>query len=163
MTTLIGEAVPVAAPVRVGGSRTRVVVALAAIVIAFAFVLFKGLGSATLYFRTAKEAVQQRASLGARRFRVEGVVLPGTVRQVGQTVHFTIEQDGVDLDIVHRGDPPEMFKPNADAVLEGRFAPNQPSGAAPLFSSDRILIKHTSSYVQKNPNRVKNYVGQPAS
>lgn len=158
--TVVGEAVPVAAPVRVGGSRTRVVVAGTAIAVAFGFVLFKGLGSATLYFRTAKEAVEQRSSLGTRRFRVEGIVLPGTVKQVGETVHFTIEQDGVDLNIVHRGDPPEMFKANADAVLEGRFDPTPGAGATPVFASDRILVKHGSSYDQKHPDRVKNYVGQ---
>ena len=163
LTTDAPPSLPVAAAppaVRVGGSRARTFVALAAIAIALGFVIFKGLGNATLYFRTAKEAVSQRASLGTRRFRIEGVVVPGTVKAVGTTVRFTIEQDGADVAIVHKGDPPELFKPNRDVVLEGRFAPNQPAQGLPLFESDRIMIKHSNQYVQKNPARVKDYVGK---
>ena len=156
--------VSVAPPtVRVGGSKSRTAFALAIIAIALGFVLFKGLGNATLYFRTAKEAVDQRASLGTRRFRIEGVVLPGSVKPVGETVHFTIEQDGVDVAVVHQGDPPELFKPDRDVVLEGRFSPGAPASSAPVFESDRIMIKHSNQYVQKNPNRVKDYIGKPAS
>ena len=34
--------------------------------------LFEGLGNATVYFKTADEAVRDRASMGTRRFRIEG-------------------------------------------------------------------------------------------
>ena len=135
----------------------RASLAMVAIVGALGLVVFKGLGSATLYFRTAGEAVEQRQSLGTRRFRIEGVVLPGTVKTVGQTVQFTIE-DGSDVKVVHRGDPPELFQPNVPVVLEGRF--ESATGDA-VFQSDRIMIKHGSVYKQANPSRVKNYVGKP--
>ena len=114
---------------------------------ALGFLLFKGLGDATLYFRTADEAVAQRHSLGARRFRIEGTVLPGTVRQAGQQVDFTIENRGVTVPVVHTGDQPELFKPGIPVVLEGRF-----QGQA--FASDRIMVKHSEDYIAKHPTRV---------
>jgi cytochrome c-type biogenesis protein CcmE len=114
---------------------------------ALGFLLFKGLGDATLYFRTADEAVAQRQSLGTRRFRIEGTVLPGTVRQTGAQVDFTIENKGVSVPVVHTGDQPELFKPGIPVVLEGRF---QGQG----FASDRIMVKHSEDYIAKHPSRV---------
>ena len=50
---------------------------LAAVVVlgALGFLVYQGLGNATLYFRTADEAVAQRETLGDRRFRIEGDVV----------------------------------------------------------------------------------------
>ncbi len=114
---------------------------------ALGFLVYQGLGNATLYFRTADEAVAQRASLGDRRFRIEGDVVAGTVTQVGQDVAFRIVSKGVEVPVVHRGDPPELFQPGIPVVLEGRFH-------GPGFSSDRILVKHSETYVAENPDRV---------
>ena len=63
--------------------------ALLLIVVAIGFVLFQGLNNAALYYRNADEAVHDKASLGTRRFRVQGTVQPD-VAKVGQEVDFTI-------------------------------------------------------------------------
>ncbi len=121
---------------------------IAALVVlgALGFLVYQGLGNATLYFRTADEAVAQREQLGDRRFRIEGNVLD-PVAQEGEFVRFQIESNGVEVPITHRGDPPELFQPGIPVVLEGRF---QGDG----FSSDRILVKHSETYVAENPERV---------
>ena len=132
----------------------RPVVAVLAILAALGFVVVKGLGNATVYFREADVAVAQRSELGTKRFRIEGIVLDGSIKKSGSDTRFTIEQNGVDVPVVHQGDPPELFQPNIPVVLEGRFA----SASGPLmFRSDRILVKHTNQYRQKNPDRVKDY------
>jgi cytochrome c-type biogenesis protein CcmE len=125
----------------------RLWLAAAVVLGALGFLVYQGLGNATLYFRTADEAVAQRAQLGDRRFRIEGDVVPGTVTQVGQDVAFRITSKGVEVPVTHRGDPPELFQPGIPVVLEGRF---QGSG----FASDRILVKHSETYVAENPDRV---------
>jgi cytochrome c-type biogenesis protein CcmE len=117
------------------------------IVAALGFLVFQGLGNATLYFRTADEAVAQRDSLGAKRFRIQGTVVPGTVRQAGNEVAFTIESKGVTVPVLHQGDPPELFKPGIPVVLEGRFQGND-------FASDRIMVKHSETYTAEHPDRV---------
>jgi cytochrome c-type biogenesis protein CcmE len=142
-----------------------VYVAAGAIAVALGFVLFRGLGDATMYFRTADEAVAQRASLGTKRFRIEGVVVAGTTKSTATGVTFVLSENGADVTVQHRGDPPELFQPNIAVVLEGRFAPaaqQPPSGstgpdANPVFESDRIMVKHSEVYREANPDRVKDY------
>ena len=127
--------------------RRRLWIAGAVVVAALGFLVFRGLGNATMYFRTADEAVAQRQSIGDDRFRIQGAVVQGSVSQVGDDVSFRIESKGVEVPVVHRGDPPEMFKPGIPVVLEGRF-----EGQA--FDSDRILVKHSETYVAEHPERV---------
>ena len=138
----------VATPVAAG--RRRLWIVLVVIAGAIGFLLWKGLGDATVYFRTADEAVEQRAELGSRRFRVEGEVVAGSVRAVGDGVTFKIEENGARITVDHRGDPPELFRPGIPVVLEGRFEGRR-------FASDRILVKHTNEYRDKRPDRVKDY------
>ena len=128
-------------------NRRRLWLAGAVVVVALGFLVVQGLGNATLYFRTADEAVAQRESLGDRRFRIQGAVVDGTVRQAGQQVQFDISANGVIVPIVHQGDPPELFQPGIPVVLEGRFDGQH-------FSSDRILVKHSETYVAEHPDRV---------
>ena len=129
--------------------RGRLVVLGLVIAAAIGFLLWQGLGNATVYFKTADEAVRDKASLGDRRFRVEGLVLDD-VAQSGDAVRFTIEENGATVPVRHRGDPPELFRPGIPVVLEGRW-----QGAA--FASDRIMVKHTSEYRTENPERVGDY------
>ena len=128
--------------------RRRLWLAGAVVLAALGFLVFQGLGNATLYFRTADEAVAQRTELGDRRFRIEGDVVDGSVEQVGDDVSFTLTSKSVEVPVRHKGDPPELFKPGIPVVLEGRFRGD-------VFSSDRILVRHSETYVAENPDRVQ--------
>ena len=135
-------------------SIVRLVVGGLVVVGALAFLLVR-LGDATLYFRTADEAVAQRDSLGDRRFRLEGVVVAGSVGQIGDDVTFDVTENGATVPVRHTGDPPELFQPNIPVVLEGRFA-----DGSDVFASDRIMVKHSESYREENPERTEDYVGK---
>ncbi len=128
-------------------TRRRLWLAGIVVLAALGFLVFQGLGNATLYFRTADEAVAQRDQLGDRRFRIEGDVVDGSVRQVGNDVSFTLTKASVEVPVRHKGDPPELFRPGIPVVLEGRFQGD-------YFSSDRILVRHSETYVAENPERV---------
>ena len=134
--------------------RRRLWVAGAVVVAALGFLVFRGLGNATMYFHTADEAAAQRQSIGDDRFRIQGTVVPGSVSEVDDDVSFRIESKGVEVAVVHHGDPPEMFQPGIPVVLEGRFEGD-------TFDSDRILVKHSETYVADHPERVTSTV--PAS
>jgi cytochrome c-type biogenesis protein CcmE len=135
-----------------GGSRGRVLIALAAIVCALGFVVLKGLGDASQFFRPADQAVAQRAELGTKRFSLIGVVVDGTVVEDGRQVAFTIEQNGTKVLVKHTGVPPELFRPGMPVLLDGHFA--EGSGE-PLFLSDRMAVKHSADYKSENPDRVQ--------
>lgn len=134
---------------RGGGRRTiGVVVVLLVLLGALVFIAVKSLGDASLFFYNADEAVAQRDDLGDRRFRLQGTVEEGSVRQTADSVEFTVFFGGAEVDVVHQGDPPELFQPNIPVVLEGRWDGEN-------FASDRIMVKHSSSYAEDNPERLE--------
>ncbi len=139
---------------RPGPGRRRLWAAVAVMAAALGFLLLSGLGDATVYFKTADEAVDERAELGSRRFRLEGTVVPGSVRQDGGEVGFQVRGTrGATVDVTHQGDPPELFQPGLPVVLEGAWAGD-------AYASDRIMVKHTSEYQARHPERVDRYVGK---
>jgi cytochrome c-type biogenesis protein CcmE len=98
------------------------------------------LSNNVVYFRTVSEAVAERKSDGDRRFRMAGEVVPGSVHETTNGVTFTVTDGKTTAKVVHRGDPPSLFKAGAPVVCEGRWG----QGAA--FDSDRIMIRHGNEY-----------------
>jgi cytochrome c-type biogenesis protein CcmE len=148
--------VPPAPPARTGprpraslGSRRRLMVAVVVIVGAIGYLLYQGLGNATLYFRTADQAVADKGTLGTRRFRIEGTVDPD-LRTAGTVVDFDITANGVTVPVVHSGPQPQLFKAGVPVVLDGHWSP----GGA-YFASDTIEVKHDESYKTAHPDRLK--------
>lgn len=131
--------------------RGRAALLLGVAVLLAGGLLWKGLTNATVYFKTVDEAVAQKTKLGDRRFRLEGIVLAGSVKESKGGVDFTVTENNAEVQVHHVGDPPELFRANVPVVLEGHFA-------GPTYESDRILVKHTSEYRKDNPERVKDYV-----
>ena len=133
------------------GSRRRLTVVAVVIVGALVFLVIQGLGNATVYFKTADEAVRDRAKLGTHRFRIEGTVVSGSERATGDNgLLFAIAANGVTVPVIHHGDEPPLFKNQSTpppVVLEGRFQGN-------TFSSDRIIVKHSETYTVQHPDRV---------
>ena len=135
----------------------RLLLAGAVVVGALVFLVVEGLGNATVYFKTADEAVAARSQLGTRRFRIEGVVVDRSVHELARgQLGFTIESNGARVQVVHSGEQPALFRPNIPVVLEGHFAGN-------VYRSDRILVKHSASYVARHPERVTTIPPGPPS
>lgn len=136
----LGEEAP-PPPTRRRNRRRWLPLAIIAVALAaLGFIVTRGLSDATLYFRNADEAVDQRDSLGTRRFRLQGTVV-GEPQRVGDAVEFDVVYDGVSVAVRHVGDPPDLFRPGIPVVLEGRWAPGED-----VFDSDRILVRHDEEY-----------------
>ena len=142
--------------VRQSVGRGPAVLALVVVVAAVGFLVWRALGTATVYFKTADEAVAERAALGGHRFRIEGVVLTGTIKQEADALRFVIYGDeGAQVPVVHRGGQPTgLFKENIPVVLEGRWGAGADEGS---FTSDRVIVKHSETYRADNPDRVRDY------
>lgn len=111
-------------------------------------VLLNGLNDAATFFYNVDEAVAKQPQLEGQRFRMQGNVVPGSVRTTPEGVSFVITYHGERVDVDHTGDPPELFGPDIPVVLEGTFRGDR-------FESDQILIRHDNEYDEKNPDRVR--------
>ena len=65
------------------------------------------------------------------------------------------------MPVVNSSQPPQLFKPGVPVVLEGHWQ-------GPVYASDQIMVKHTASYVEAHPDRLKSQlpatrVGVPAA
>ena len=123
--------------------------ALVAVLLGLGLVVYQGLTSASLYFYNADEAVEQRADLGAKRFRLQGTVLGESIEPTNDGVDFTVAFNGVRVDVHHDGDPPELFQAGIPVVLEGRW-----SSSGDVFASDTIRVKHSEQYQADNEDRL---------
>lgn len=122
-------------------------IGLVVVVAVLVVIAVKSLGDASLFFLNADEAVAQRSDLGTDRFRLQGTVMPGTIDEIDNGVHFQVVFDDVVVDVAHRGDPPELFQPSIPVVLEGHWQ-------GETFDSDRILVRHSSEYEADNGQRL---------
>jgi cytochrome c-type biogenesis protein CcmE len=120
----------------------------AVLVGAFSFLLVEGLGSSLNYFETVDQALAHRATLGSQTFRLEGVVVPGTVHRIPGGVSFVAAGTKDKVDVVNHGNPPQLFQPDIPVVVVGHFAGTS-------FVSDQLIVDHSAQYVQAHPNRVK--------
>jgi cytochrome c-type biogenesis protein CcmE len=131
-------------------------IAVGVIVVAAIIFLVTRAGDAAVFFKTADEAVRDKDSLGDRRFQVEGVVQPGSVRQEGNQVEFDIAENGVVVHVIHAGDQPQLFQTGIPVVLQGKWSGDH-------YASDKIIVKHSEEYKEKNPDRVNRGTPAPAT
>lgn len=131
--------------------RTRYIAAatVCGVVVVIAIVLLVVLADNVVFYRTVSEAVRERSSQRSSRFRLAGVVVPGTVKRTRVGVDFEVTDGKKTVQVVHQGDPPELFKPRAPVVCEGHWARGL------TFDSDRILIKHGAQYTPPKVNAAK--------
>jgi len=114
---------------------------------ALAFLVTK-MGGSLNYFDTVDQAVAQKATLGSQTFRLEGLVVPGTVQRTAHGVDFVAAGSEHKVDVVNTGNPPQLFQPDIPVVVVGHF-----SGWT--FVSNQIIVDHSANYIEEHPDRVR--------
>ena len=146
---------------REGRTRQRrwvpAVIAVAVLVAVIALVW--NILTGALFFYNADEAVAERIELGDDRFTLQGTPVGCSIVSGSQgeevVTAFTVSFDGVLVDVVHRGEPAELFEGGTPVVLDGNWvqAPPDVSGFPALaddgwhYSSDRMRVKHDNDYI----------------
>ena len=122
-------------------------------------VLIFNLVEGSLYFYNADEAVEERADIGDKRFTLQGAPIGCSIvegfRGDEPVVAFSLSFGGAAVDVVHHGDPAELFQPDVPVVLDGVWVEQTPQveGFAGIasdgwhFSSDRMRVKHDNDYI----------------
>lgn len=96
-----------------------------------------GLQGSLVYYRTPSEV---QGHPPADRFRLAGVVVPGTLVRSGADVRFRLTDGAADIAVDHRGDTPAMLREGQGAVVEGTLDRHG------VFHSHLVMVRHSNDY-----------------
>lgn len=105
------------------------------------------LTSAIDYYCNVDEVGVRNGCSGERRMRVQGVVEQKSVKKIDGATTFTLDYNKKTLKVVYEGDPGGVFQECIPVVAHGRIVNG-------IFESNRIEVKHSNQYVQKNAKRI---------
>ena len=140
---------PVPAVVARRRRRSLAPLLVAGLLVVAALIVWQFLTNATLYFCNADEVGRRSECSGTKRFRLQGTVVTGSIAQ-GTPMTFVVSYNGATVPVSYDGEPGGIFKEDIPVVVEGHMTGS-------TFIGERILVKHSNSYQQKNPERVKDY------
>jgi cytochrome c-type biogenesis protein CcmE len=101
-------------------------------------------GDNVVYFYTPQEAFAKAADIDSKTIKVGGMVKAGTVvwKPEDLALNFVMtDMQGIDIEVSHKGTPPDMFKENSGVVVEGRIEPD-----GKKMVSQRLMVKHSEEY-----------------
>jgi cytochrome c-type biogenesis protein CcmE len=123
----------------VRGYRWFVLPAVAGILVA-GFYLVRSLSGDLVYYLTTSEAVERREEFpDGERFRLIGIVVPGTYDSDGRVHSFEITDGATTVPIVLTRTPPPLFQEDVAVLLDGFWEGDR-------FSSDQALLRHEEDY-----------------
>ena len=105
------------------------------------------LTSAIDYYCNVDEIGVRKGCDGERRMRVQGVVEQNSVTQADGGTTFVLDFNKKTLKVAYSGDPGGVFQECIPVIAHGRIVNG-------VFESDRIEVKHSNQYVEKNATRI---------
>jgi cytochrome c-type biogenesis protein CcmE len=135
------------------GKFVRFGVAIVIIVTSLGYLAWTGVRDTHEYYVTIKELQAMNDTRYAKRLRVAGNVLPGSIKRHGTEVAFSLKENEMVLPVVYSGSEalPDTFKDDAQALAFGRI------GRDGVFRANQVQAKCASKYAPA-PNQ-----GQPAA
>jgi len=115
---------------------------LAVLAVAAGLVLY-GLRSSIVFFSTPSMAAEQHIAPG-KRFRLGGLVQPGSLKCGDKTVSFEVADGSAKLPVSFSGSLPDLFREGQGVVAEGAL------DGAGVFKADTVLAKHDETYMPRD-------------
>jgi cytochrome c-type biogenesis protein CcmE len=117
--------------------------ALAVLAVAAALVL-NALRDSIVFFSTPTMVAERHIAPG-KRFRLGGLVQPGSLtRGDDLVVTFEVADGGAKLPVAYKGLLPDLFREGQGVVAEGTL------DASGVFRADTVLAKHDETYMPKD-------------
>ena len=120
---------------------------MAVILVSLGYLAYTGVRDTKSYYVTIKELKSMDDSVYAKRLRVAGNVVPGSIKRQGSHVEFQLAEEGRTLPVVYTGTevPPDTFKDDSQALAEGTF------GRDGVFHAKGLQAKCASKYAPQQP------------
>jgi cytochrome c-type biogenesis protein CcmE len=117
--------------------------ALGVLALAAALVL-SALRDSIVFFSTPTMVAEQHIAPG-RRFRLGGLVQPGSLKRGGNlAITFEVADNNAKLPVAYKGILPDLFREGQGVVAEGML------DASGVFKADIVLAKHDETYMPKD-------------
>jgi len=122
--------------------RRRVqVVSIAGACVALVLVLLWFLPADSFQFFRSPSEVAEAPPMPTERFRIGGLVEPGTlIRGQGQQITFAVTDGGASIPVVYAGILPDLFSEGEGVVAQGNLIDG-------TFEAVEILAKHDETYM----------------
>jgi len=130
-----------------GGRRAAAGLALAAVVGAFGYLLYGGIGENLVYFLSPKELLAKGTAAYDVPVRLGGQVVPGSVQWNAERLElrFRVTDGAEQVSVRSKGAPPQMFRDGIGVVVEGRYR------RGGEFESHNLMVKHSNEYRAPKP------------
>ena len=138
---------PNGAPSPVRKRRWMPIIVVALAIIGGGVVVTQFLTSAIDYYCNVDEVGVREGCNGERRMRVQGVVEQSSIKQNAGSTSFSLDFNGKSLAVKYEGDPGGVFQECIPVVAHGRIVDG-------VLESNRIEVKHSNQYVEKNNDRL---------
>lgn len=123
----------------VAGPRGRLLVVLLACLAGVAVLGASSLRGTLVYYRTPTEVLRHPPA-STQSFRLAGLVVAGSLRRAGNQVDFVLTDGARDIQVVHRGDTPQLLREGQGAVVEGTLDSRH------VFHSHLVMVRHSNEY-----------------
>jgi cytochrome c-type biogenesis protein CcmE len=134
-----------------GDSRTHrrvlALAGLAAVLGAFVYLLYGGIGENLVYFLSPRELLAKGRAAYDVPVRLGGQVVPGSVQWNAERLElrFIVTDGTQQVPVRSKGAPPQMFRDGIGVVVEGRYR------RGGEFESHNLMVKHSNEYRAPKP------------
>jgi cytochrome c-type biogenesis protein CcmE len=117
-------------------------IAIAIVVLTFGYLAYTGVQKNKSYYVTIKELRSMGNDAYKKNLRVAGSVQPGSIHLRGSNAEFVLVENSQLLNVSYKGaePPPDTFKDNAQALVQGEFSKDG------VFYAAQIQAKCASKY-----------------
>jgi cytochrome c-type biogenesis protein CcmE len=125
---------------RLSGRRLKFLIGGLVVVAVVGYLIFSAARGSAAYYMTIDELQQQGSSV--RNVRVAGYVVGESIVWEPRDLHlaFDMIDESGQLSVVYKGARPDMFRDEAEVVVEGKMGPDG------VFDARTMLLKCPSKY-----------------
>jgi cytochrome c-type biogenesis protein CcmE len=105
-----------------------------------AALVLSALNDNIVFFYSPSQLAEKKVA-PERRFRLGGLVEPGSVKKEGAEVRFKVTDLKQSVTVVYRGLLPDLFREGQGVIAEGSL------GADGVFTAREVLAKHDENYM----------------
>ena len=96
----------------------------------------------TAFYMTPAEIQAMGSTSAESTYRLNGIVVPGSIETEGLETRFVVTGDGAEIDVVTDRPVPDTFKDRSEVVVRGAFD-------GEIFVADQVLAKCPSKFKAK--------------